>query len=59
MERSVLSNNAQVLTFGQRVIGLELARRLARDWVTYRFDATSASADKVRVLTDYEETGTC
>ena len=59
VERSVLSNNAQVLTFGQRVIGLELARRLARDWVTYRFDATSASADKVRVLTDYEETGTC
>ena len=30
VERSVLSNNAQVLCFGQRVIGLELARRLAR-----------------------------
>ncbi|MGY4653304.1 ribose 5-phosphate isomerase B [Mycobacterium sp. URHB0021] len=59
VERSILSNNAQVLTFGQRVIGLELARRLAREWVTYRFDDTSASADKVRVLTDYEETGTC
>src|SRR3954447_26754247 len=56
VERSILSNNAQVLTFGQRVIGLELARRLAREWVTYRFDDTSASADKVRVLTDYEET---
>ena len=27
VERSVLSNNAQVLTFGQRIIGLELARR--------------------------------
>ena len=38
VERSVLSNNAQVLTFGQRVIGLELARRLAREWLTYRFD---------------------
>jgi ribose 5-phosphate isomerase B len=59
VERSILSNNAQVLTFGQRVIGLELARRLAREWVTYRFDDTSASADKVRVLSDYEETGTC
>lgn len=59
VERSILSNNAQVLTFGQRVIGLELARRLAREWVTYRFDDTSASADKVRVLTDYEESGTC
>ena len=29
VERAVLSNNAQVLTFGQRVVGLELARRLA------------------------------
>ena len=46
VERSVLSNNAQVLTFGQRVIGLELARRLAREWVTYRFDETSSSAER-------------
>jgi ribose 5-phosphate isomerase B len=59
VERSVLSNNAQVLTFGQRVIGLELARRLAREWLTYRFDETSASADKVRVLSAYEDTGAC
>ena len=59
MERSVLSNNAQVLTFGQRVIGLELARRLAREWLTYQFDETSASAEKVRVLSVYEETGSC
>ncbi|RDH79716.1 ribose-5-phosphate isomerase [Mycolicibacterium moriokaense] len=55
VERSVLSNNAQVLTFGQRVIGLELARRLAREWLTYRFDETSASADKLSELTAYEE----
>ena len=59
VERAVLSNNAQVLTFGQRVVGLELARRLAREWLTYRFDETSASADKVRVIDDYETTGTC
>ena len=59
VERSVLSNNAQVLTFGQRVIGLELARRLAREWLTYQFDETSSSADKVRVLSTYEDTGTC
>jgi ribose 5-phosphate isomerase B len=54
VERSVLSNNAQVLTMGQRVIGLELARRLAREWLTYRFDESSASAEKVQVLRDYE-----
>ena len=29
VERAVLSNDAQVLCFGQRVIGIELARRLA------------------------------
>jgi ribose 5-phosphate isomerase B len=54
VERSVLSNNAQVLAFGQRVVGLELARRLAREWLTYRFDETSASAEKVRILSGLE-----
>lgn len=57
VERSVLSNNAQVLTFGQRVVGIELARRLAREWLGYEFDDASASADKVAVLEDYEQTG--
>ncbi|MCR6492606.1 ribose-5-phosphate isomerase [Cellulomonas sp. P24] len=57
VERAVLSNNAQVLTFGQRVVGLELARRLAREWLTYRFDETSASAGKVQILADYEGAG--
>lgn len=55
VERSVLSNNAQVLTFGQRVVGLELARRLAREWLNYEFDESSASADKVAVLSEYEQ----
>lgn len=59
VERSVLSNNAQVLTFGQRVVGIELARRLAREWLSYEFDETSASAKKVAVIDGYESTGTC
>ena len=59
VERAVLSNNAQVLTMGQRVIGIELARRLVREWLTYRFDESSASAEKVAVLSQYEATGTC
>ena len=54
VERSVLSNDCQVLTMGQRVIGLELARRLAREWIGYTFDSSSASAAKVKVLTDFE-----
>ena len=59
VERGVLSNNAQVLTMGQRVVGIELARRLAREWLTYRFDPTSASAEKVAVIDEYEQTGSC
>ena len=54
VERSVLSNNAQVLCMGQRVIGLELARRLAKEWLGYTFDTTSASAAKVEAITGYE-----
>lgn len=53
VERAVLSNNAQVLTFGQRVVGLELARRLAREWLSYEFDESSASAAKVQLIEDY------
>jgi len=33
VERSVLSNDCQILTLGQRVIGLQLARRLASSWL--------------------------
>lgn len=54
VERSVLSNDAQVLCFGQRVVGIELARRLAREWLGYVFDPTSASAAKVAAIGGYE-----
>lgn len=56
VERSVLSNNAQVLTFGARVVGLELARRLAHEWLDYVFDEGSGSARKVAAITAYEDT---
>lgn len=59
VERAVLSNNAQVLTLGQRVVGVELARRLVREWLEYRFDAASPSAAKVAVIERYEATGSC
>jgi ribose 5-phosphate isomerase B len=53
-ERSVLSNNCQVLALGQRVIGSELARRLAREWLGYVWDPGSPSQAKVAVIEDYE-----
>ena len=54
VERSVLSNDCQVLCMGQRVVGIELARRLAREWLGYRFDPSSASAEKVQAICSYE-----
>ena len=54
VERSVLSNNAQVLCMGQRIVGLELARRNVREWLTYEFDTTSASNEKVQEICSYE-----
>lgn len=54
VERLVKSNNAQVLTFGARVIGLELARRLAREWLGYTFDPHSHSAPKVAAIERYD-----
>ncbi|MGY0491118.1 ribose-5-phosphate isomerase [Streptomyces sp. WG-D5] len=54
VERSVLSNNAQVLCMGQRVVGVELARKLASEWLGYRFDPGSSSAEKVAALSRYE-----
>jgi ribose 5-phosphate isomerase B len=55
VERSVLSNNAQVLSFGERVVGIEVARRLAREWLTYRFDPSSPSGAKVQLIEEYEK----
>jgi len=54
VERSVLSNNCQVLALGQRVIGLQLARRLVREWLGYEFDASTPSNAKVCAISAYE-----
>ncbi|PCN48855.1 ribose-5-phosphate isomerase [Curtobacterium sp. 'Ferrero'] len=54
VERSVLSNDAQVLCMGQRVVGLEVARRMAKEWLGYEFDPSSASAEKVQAICGYD-----
>ena len=53
----VIDEGDQVLRFGERVVGLELARKLAAEWLTYRFDPESSSAKKVAVIDNYEKTG--
>lgn len=54
VERAILSNDAQVLCMGERVVGVELARKLAKEWLGYRFDKTSASAKKVDAIMEHE-----
>jgi ribose 5-phosphate isomerase B len=54
VERAILSNDAQVLCMGERVVGIELARRLVKEWIGYRFDKTSASAKKVEAIMEHE-----
>ncbi|MCK0176072.1 ribose-5-phosphate isomerase [Mycolicibacterium sp. F2034L] len=54
VQRSVLSNNAQVLCMGERVVGLELARVLVKEWLELEFDPESSSAAKVADISAYE-----
>ncbi|MCP2164524.1 ribose-5-phosphate isomerase [Goodfellowiella coeruleoviolacea] len=55
VQRSVLSNNCQVLCFGARVIGPELAATLLDEWLGHVFDEASPSQRKVAVISDYEQ----
>jgi ribose 5-phosphate isomerase B len=54
VQRAILSNDAQVLCMGERVIGVELARVLVKEWIGLRFDPKSASAAKVAAILEYE-----
>jgi ribose 5-phosphate isomerase B len=53
-ERSVLSNNCQIMTLGSRIIAEVAAFRLVNEWLGYQFDPTSPSAAKLQVISDYE-----
>lgn len=53
-ERSILSNNANVICFGERVIGPELAKRILREWVTLKFQDGS-STPKVNEMVEIEQ----
>ncbi len=51
-ERAALSNNAQIITMGARVIGPELAKAIADAWLaeTMNFDANGRSAGNVNAI---------
>ena len=57
IERSILSNNCQVLCLGERVVAPMAADRIVDQWLGYEFDLSSPSAEKVSIITGYEESG--
>lgn len=52
-ERSVLSNNGNVICMGERVIGQELAKKILGEWLTLEFKDGS-STPKVQEIIDIE-----
>ena len=55
-ERSILSNDCNVLCFGARVIGQELAKKLLGQWLDYRFIPSHSSAKIAEIVRIENET---
>ncbi|MFT3995459.1 MAG: ribose 5-phosphate isomerase B [Dysgonomonas sp.] len=53
-QRARKSNNAQIVCFGERVIGLELAKNLLDIWLESEF-AGGGSTPKVNRIAEYEQ----
>lgn len=49
-ERAALSNNAQIITMGARVIGTELAKSIADAYLVQFFDNNGRSASNVEAI---------
>lgn len=58
LERSVRSNDCQVLCMGANVVAPALARSLLSSWLDHRFDPASPSEAKVAVIRAYEAQAT-
>lgn len=53
-ERAALSNNAQIITMGARVIGVEVAKSIADAFLKESFDANGRSAGNVKAIDDVD-----
>jgi ribose 5-phosphate isomerase B len=53
-ERARLSNNTNVLTMGSKVVGPELAKRIAKEWLELEFKPSS-STSKVHKIEEFEK----
>ncbi len=57
-ERSRLSNDANVLCMGARVIGVELAKKVTREWISLEF-ADGSSTPKVNAIKEIDAANLC
>ena len=53
-QRAQLSNNANIITMGAQVTGIELAKCFVKEYLSCTFDPNSRSAPKVARITEYE-----
>ncbi len=57
VQRAQLSNNANIITLGAQVTGIELAKCLVKEYLSVTFDPESRSMPKVARITEYEKEG--
>ncbi|MEM6665215.1 MAG: RpiB/LacA/LacB family sugar-phosphate isomerase [Pseudomonadota bacterium] len=53
-ERAALSNNAQIITMGARVVGPEVAKTIAEAFLKETFDTQGRSAGNVQAIDDVD-----
>lgn len=56
-QRAQLSNNANIITMGSQVTGIELAKCLVKEYLGNEFNPNSRSAPKVDRIMKYERRG--
>ena len=53
-QRACLSNNANIITMGAQVVGIELAKCMLKEYLSLTYDQNSRSSDKVQRIVDFE-----
>lgn len=53
-QRAQLSNNANIITMGSQVVGIELAKCLLKEYLSLSYDPNCRSASKVARICEYE-----
>ncbi|MDO4977645.1 MAG: RpiB/LacA/LacB family sugar-phosphate isomerase [Eubacteriales bacterium] len=53
-QRAELSNHANIITMGEQVVGIELAKCMVKEYLSCEFDVNGRSGAKVQAIYDYE-----